>query len=164
MSTDLHAATTPVPGVLDLTFDIGGMTCASCVRRVEKSLGKVEGVEQANVNLATERATVVADPATAVDDLVAAVTKAGYTATLSGDEPPAAEDDRPTADAAATASTGEPVNARERQPDRDLASLKRKWQVSLTVGLSMMALMYVPLPIDAMDILMPALLVVATVI
>src|SRR4028118_2035080 len=38
------------------------MTCASCVRRVEKALGKVEGVEGASVNLATEQARVSFDP------------------------------------------------------------------------------------------------------
>ena len=41
------------------TLDIGGMTCASCVRRVEKVLAKLDGVELAEVNLATEAASVV---------------------------------------------------------------------------------------------------------
>ena len=41
-----------------LSIDIEGMTCASCVARVEKSLLKVPGVTSASVNLATERATV----------------------------------------------------------------------------------------------------------
>ena len=60
-------------------FNITGMTCASCVRRVERALGKTAGVAEANVNLATERATVTYDPAvTTVDALLAAVTKAGY--------------------------------------------------------------------------------------
>ena len=47
------------------TFDlpIQGMTCASCVGRVERGLSKVPGVEVASVNLATERATVTYDPA-----------------------------------------------------------------------------------------------------
>jgi Cu+-exporting ATPase len=47
------------------TVELGvqGMTCASCVGRVERGLGKVEGVESATVNLATERATVTYDPA-----------------------------------------------------------------------------------------------------
>ena len=39
------------------------MTCASCVRPVEKALGRVEGAEEASVNLATEKAKVVYDPA-----------------------------------------------------------------------------------------------------
>ena len=41
-----------------VSLDIEGMTCASCVNRVEKALLKVPGVETASVNLATERATV----------------------------------------------------------------------------------------------------------
>ena len=60
-------------------LNISGMTCASCVRRVERALSKVPGVESANVNLATERATVAYDPLTATTaDLVAAVERAGY--------------------------------------------------------------------------------------
>src|SRR3954447_24082295 len=74
----------PVPGVTanttELTLPIGGMTCASCVRRVERALQKVEGVTEAGVNLATERATVKYDPNVAsIDNLKAAVERAGYT-------------------------------------------------------------------------------------
>src|SRR5438067_13733274 len=65
----------------EVTLDIGGMTCASCVARVERSLKKVPGVAGAAVNLATERATVSYDPMQAgVAELVAAVEKAGYEA------------------------------------------------------------------------------------
>ncbi|HET7095407.1 MAG TPA: heavy metal-associated domain-containing protein, partial [Thermomicrobiales bacterium] len=46
----------------DVTLPIDGMTCASCVGRVERALAKVEGVAEANVNLATERARVRFDP------------------------------------------------------------------------------------------------------
>ncbi len=63
-------------------FAIGGMTCASCVRRVEKALAKVPGVETVSVNLATEKATVHAGPSVSRDQLLAAVTKAGYKATF----------------------------------------------------------------------------------
>ncbi len=60
-------------------LNITGMTCASCALLVERALGKTSGVNAANVNLATERATVPYDPAlTPVDDLLAAVTRAGY--------------------------------------------------------------------------------------
>lgn len=56
------------------------MTCASCVARVEKALKKVDGVENANVNLATEKATVELNPAIAsVGALKTAVEEAGYT-------------------------------------------------------------------------------------
>ncbi|MDI9682582.1 cation transporter, partial [Burkholderia cenocepacia] len=41
-----------------IELDVDGMTCASCVSRVEKALAKVPGVTRASVNLATERATV----------------------------------------------------------------------------------------------------------
>ena len=62
---------------------VSGMTCASCVNRIERSLQKVAGVEKADVNFATEKATVTFDPArTSVDQLVAAVQKGGYGATV----------------------------------------------------------------------------------
>jgi|CXWL01.1.fsa_nt_gi Cu+-exporting ATPase len=60
------------------TLDITGMTCASCVRRVERALSKVEGVEQANVNFASETALVTAGDDVAVEHLIHAVEKAGY--------------------------------------------------------------------------------------
>jgi len=56
------------------------MTCASCVARVEKALLKVPGVSQASVNLATEKASVKAQPGVGLPALVAAIEKAGYTA------------------------------------------------------------------------------------
>ena len=59
---------------------IRGMTCASCVARVEKALGKVQGVLSASVNLATERAHIVAVAGTGVDVLRKAVEAAGYEA------------------------------------------------------------------------------------
>ena len=61
-----------------LSLPIQGMTCASCVGRVEKALARVEGVASVTVNLATERAEI--QPAGAVDSaaLVQAVERAGY--------------------------------------------------------------------------------------
>jgi P-type Cu+ transporter len=62
-----------------LELPITGMTCASCVRRVEKALSKTAGVEAASVNIATEQATVSFDPAqTSPAQLQAAVEGAGY--------------------------------------------------------------------------------------
>ena len=64
------------------TLDIGGMTCASCVRRIEKTLLKLDGVADARVNLATEVASVTYAPdLVRLDDLTGAVAKAGYSAT-----------------------------------------------------------------------------------
>ena len=63
-----------------VTLDITGMTCASCVRRVERALAKVPGVETASVNLAAETARVTFGAEVPLETLVAAVEKAGYTA------------------------------------------------------------------------------------
>jgi Cu+-exporting ATPase len=66
-----------------LTLPIEGMTCASCVRRVERALAGVPGVTAVTVNLATESASVsLSDAAGARQALVAAVEKAGYTTRL----------------------------------------------------------------------------------
>ncbi len=66
-------------GTIDWTLPIDGMTCASCVARVEKALKKVPGVLVAEVNLATEKAQVTVQGAdTAVETLIAAIQKAGY--------------------------------------------------------------------------------------
>lgn len=59
-------------------LSIEGMTCASCVSRVEKALNAVNGVSTANVNLATERATVTGTAS--IESLIAAIDKAGYDA------------------------------------------------------------------------------------
>lgn len=65
-----------------IELSIDGMTCASCVARVEKALKKVPGVQQANVNLATEQAWVEADTTVSADKLIQAIRKAGYDAQL----------------------------------------------------------------------------------
>ncbi|QKO23346.1 cation-translocating P-type ATPase [Rhodoferax sp. BAB1] len=71
------ATTPPSPATLDL--GIGGMTCASCVSRVEKALSKVPGVTQAAVNLATESARVSFEPSEQMEArLRRAVRDAGY--------------------------------------------------------------------------------------
>jgi len=62
-----------------LTMPVEGMTCASCVARVERTLKKIDGVERANVNLATEAVTVSYDPSkTELNVLASAVEYAGY--------------------------------------------------------------------------------------
>src|SRR6266516_4213911 len=64
-----------------IELDIGGMTCASCVARVEKRLNRMDGVS-ATVNFATETAHVVHPPDVTTEDLIAQVEAAGYTASL----------------------------------------------------------------------------------
>jgi len=64
----------------DSTVELGviGMTCAACVRRVDKALRAVDGVRDANVNLVTHRATVTVGGSVPVAALASAVEKAGY--------------------------------------------------------------------------------------
>ncbi len=62
-----------------LRVGVAGMTCASCSARVERTLGRLEGVSEANVNLATERATIRFDPATLTPmQVLDAIKGAGY--------------------------------------------------------------------------------------
>ena len=111
-----------------LTLSIGGMTCASCVAHVEKALKSVEGVADANVNLATERATVDFSPTIAgVADLRHAVEDAGYSVVgASGDE------------------------FNEQATSREVVLLKRKFMFSLAVAAAIMAIMAVSAIRDAL--------------
>ncbi|RYI13664.1 MAG: heavy-metal-associated domain-containing protein, partial [Acetobacteraceae bacterium] len=74
---DLQASSPPI----QIDLGIGGMTCASCVTRVEKALRKQAGVSEASVNLATETARVMLvaeDEAQALARVKRAVRDAGY--------------------------------------------------------------------------------------
>jgi P-type Cu+ transporter len=62
-----------------ITIPVTGMTCASCVRRVERTLSEKEGVAEASVNFAAEKASVTYEPAaTNPDELIEAIRDAGY--------------------------------------------------------------------------------------
>ncbi|GMA32809.1 heavy metal translocating P-type ATPase [Litorihabitans aurantiacus] len=95
MTTPTHD-TPPPPhrveplGEIDLAVE--GMTCASCVARVERKLSRLPGVT-AEVNLALEQAHVVLTEPASDDELLAAVASAGYTARVIGREVPTAEHD-----------------------------------------------------------------------
>ncbi|MCZ2135287.1 MAG: heavy metal translocating P-type ATPase [Burkholderiales bacterium] len=79
MDTLAHPSARPTLDVASEDIAIGGMTCASCVARVERALAKVPGVVQADVNLATESARIRFDPALVNDArLRRAVRDAGY--------------------------------------------------------------------------------------
>ncbi len=81
----LHEDPSPSIPPGELLLNVEGMTCASCVSRVEHALAKVPGVKAARANLATNQAAVEFDGrAPAVSDLLGAVARAGYTATEAG--------------------------------------------------------------------------------
>ncbi|MBO9649205.1 MAG: copper-translocating P-type ATPase [Variovorax sp.] len=96
-SLALSPASTSSPQ--EWSLPIEGMTCASCVARVERSLAGVPGVTEASVNLATEAATVRTDGSVARDVLRAAVEKAGYSV---GEDPAATSGDAPASGTATT--------------------------------------------------------------
>ncbi|MEZ4495683.1 MAG: cation transporter [Thermomicrobiales bacterium] len=134
----VQAVETETPG--ELTLPIEGMTCASCVSRVEKALAGVPGVTLANVNLATENATVQFDPAVVTaDQLDAAVERAGYKVAAA----PAAVQAQTSVE---TTAPGEEIDHRQIARDREIAHLKKASLISLAIGAVMMVLMYAPLP------------------
>jgi Cu+-exporting ATPase len=115
-----------------VSFPVEGMTCASCVNRITRFLQKVDGVEDANVNLAAESATVRFDPErVSIPDLIAAVDAAGYVA---------------RADQAATADREVDVaEAAEARSDRDeaaarhAAGLRRRFTIAAILTLPLVA-------------------------
>jgi Cu+-exporting ATPase len=96
-----ESATSPIPASpligrisdppVERDFAVSGMTCASCVSRVEKVLNRVDGVISVSVNLATEKARIGTEPWVDEQTLIMAISKAGYGAT-------AIAQDRPTPD------------------------------------------------------------------
>ena len=111
-----------------ISFPVEGMTCASCVNRITRFLQKVDGVDGAEVNLATETATVRFDPSRiAAVDLAAAVDAAGYVARL---------DQRAgTAHDADIEQVAEARSDREAAAARHLAGLRRRLIVSAVLTL-----------------------------
>ena len=90
-----------------LTMSVGGMTCASCVRRVERKLGKLDGVK-AEVNLATESARITLTAPHSDEELEAAVNAAGYHGTVTSRSEAASSNGAPAAGGSATGDTGTP--------------------------------------------------------
>ena len=93
-----------------LTMSVGGMTCASCVRRVERKLGKLDGVK-AEVNLATESARITLTAPHSDEELEAVVNAAGYTGTVTSRSEAATADGAPAAGSSASEDTGTPTQA-----------------------------------------------------
>ena len=91
-----------------LTMSVGGMTCASCVRRVERKLGKLDGVK-AEVNLATESARITLTAPHSDEELEAVVNAAGYSGTVTSRSEAATADGAPAAGGSAGGDTGTPT-------------------------------------------------------
>ena len=91
-----------------LTMSVGGMTCASCVRRVERKLGKLDGVK-AEVNLATESARITLTAPHSDEELEAVVSAAGYSGTVTSRSEAATADGAPAAGGSAGGDTGTPT-------------------------------------------------------
>jgi Cu+-exporting ATPase len=113
MNTTTTLKTSALPAT-DWTLPVEGMTCASCVSRVEKALASLPGVREATVNLAMELATVKADPGVGLDALRGAVEKAGYSV-----------GEQPVGESAPAAAAGRPAKPNE------------WWPVALSAALSL---------------------------
>ena len=91
-----------------LTMSVVGMTCASCVGRVERKLGKLDGVS-AEVNLATESARITLTAPHSDEELEATVNAAGYHGTVTSRSEAASSDGAPATGGSATGDTGTPT-------------------------------------------------------
>ncbi|HOV62570.1 MAG TPA: cation transporter, partial [Spirochaetia bacterium] len=106
------------------TVAVGGMTCASCAAAVERSLRKLDGVNEASVNLATEKATVTYDQARVkAIDIREAIRKAGYT----------------------PIEKSEPLDTEAERKEREVRSLKVRFFVSLAFAVPLLYLAMAPM-------------------
>ncbi len=153
--TSAPAARDPRRAPIELELPIEGMTCASCVARIERFLKKTPGVEDAAVNLATERATIVLDPAVAGrEEAVEAIRAAGYDVR-----------DVPTPDPeAAVGSLVAAVSGEDADRDRAQRQTLIKASVSIAGGLTIMALMFSPQTVIGLEDLNRLILGPATAI
>ena len=143
------------PRPTELTLPIEGMTCASCVNRIERFLRKTPGVEMASVNLATETATIlyrpgIADRAALID----AVESAGYDVRASPTDEPGA----------AGRSIAEELTAADADRAREARTTLLQAAASLAVAAVILVLMYAPqttLSMTAIDrlVVLPATLI-----
>lgn len=125
--------TAPVaPRVIEV--QIGGMTCASCAARVERTLNRIPGVA-ADVNFATDAARIHAAPQVADATVIAAIEQAGYSARLAAlaIEPPGPGPDEP----------GAPAGPQQ-EASPELAALRRRLLVSAALTIPVVLLAMIP--------------------
>jgi Cu+-exporting ATPase len=139
----------------EIELPIAGMTCASCVNRIERFLKKTDGVEAASVNLATEIATVRFLPdVTGQAELARAIESAGYDL-----KPPPTD-----AETAAARTLRAAADADARQRATYARRLLVEGSVSLAVGLAIMVLMFWPQTIAPMETVNRLVIVPATIV
>ncbi len=127
ITTPSPAGSGPDRASSPVSLTIGGMTCASCAMRIEKKLNEIDGVT-ATVNYATEQAKVDAPEGVSVEELVAAVESAGYSAAIPG---PAAVD------------TGE-VSGDASREDDETVPLRTRLLTSLALAVPVIVLAMIP--------------------
>lgn len=116
---------------------IKGMTCASCSARIERKLGKFDGVS-ASVNYATETASVTFPDTIAPDQLVAAIESIGYRVTLPPQAHDAAAAPAPDGPGSTTTDSG------DRQDADAVRSLRQRLLISLVLTVPVVVLAMVP--------------------
>jgi P-type Cu+ transporter len=135
----------------EITLPVEGMTCASCVNRIERFLRRTEGVESASVNLATEAATIRYVPTVAGrHELVRAIEAAGYEVRREAISGSGIMDEADGAERAAGV-LDEPTEA-DLERDRERRLLALQSAASIAVAIGIMVLMFwpgLPLPMDA---------------
>lgn len=121
-------------GSVETALSVKGMTCASCVRRVEKALVKNTAVQSAVVNFATHQATVQHDAALDKAQLVALIDRAGYSASVIEVDPHAGH------------SASEHAEHLKAESEGDLAKMRRNLWLSgiLTVPLVLVSMLWHP--------------------
>ena len=151
MTTPPPAAAAPA---IEVTLPVEGMTCASCVNRIERFLKKTPGVADAAVNLATEAATIRYLPEVAGRaELEAAIEAAGYSLK------PA-----PDAESAATRTLREASDADAADRAAHAQQILREAVVSIGVALAIMVAMFWPQTVVPMEDINRIVLIPATII
>ncbi|MDI3288620.1 heavy metal translocating P-type ATPase [Polyangium sp. 15x6] len=121
---------TAAPAARRIDLPVEGMTCAACVRRIERALLATDGVREAKVNLVTRTATITYDPATSgTEPLVTAIERAGY----SVPQQPAAPD-------LSAAAPAERTHAADASLDHERRVLRRDFAFALGLSVPLLVL------------------------
>jgi Cu+-exporting ATPase len=150
-----QSSPTAPPPVVELELPIAGMTCASCVNRIERFLRKSDGVESASVNLATEIATVRYRPErTGRSDLARTIEAAGYDL-----KPPPTDDER-----AAQRTLRAAAEADDRRRATEAGRLLRDALIAIAVAAVIMIAMFWPQTSIPMETINRVVLIPATIV